>query len=306
MVYKTYYTLRPLIPRALQISLRRKIAKHKLNKFNDIWPIDITSNKAPENWKGWPEKKKFAFVLSHDVDTQKGHDSIKKILDIEKELGFRSAFNIVPERYKFSIELIETIKKEGFEVNVHGLTHDGKLFSSEAIFNERAKKINQYLKQWQSSGFTAPSMHRNLEWLHRLNIDHSTSTFDTDPFEPQPDGVKTIFPFWVASKTEKSGYLEIPYTLPQDHLLYVILREKTIDIWKRKLKWIAQQGGMVLVNTHTDYMNFSGPPLLNEEYPVEYFVDLLKHLKEEYSGQYYHVLPNELTAFWKETMSEKK
>jgi hypothetical protein len=32
-------------------------------------------------------------------------------------------------------------------------------------------------------------MHHNLKWLASLNIKYSISTFDTDPFEPQPDGV---------------------------------------------------------------------------------------------------------------------
>ena len=31
-------------------------------------------------------------------------------------------------------------------------------------------------------------MIRNLEWFHRLNIEYDTSTFDTDPFEPEPEG----------------------------------------------------------------------------------------------------------------------
>ena len=35
-----------------------------------------------------------------------------------------------------------------------------------------------------------------------LNIAYDASTFDTDPFEPQPDGVNTIFPFWVPRRSE--------------------------------------------------------------------------------------------------------
>ena len=46
--------------------------------------------------------------------------------------------------------------------------------------------------------------------------------------------------------------------MPQDHLLFVILQEKNIDIWKRKLDWIAEKGGMALLNTHSDYMSFDG------------------------------------------------
>ena len=40
-------------------------------------------------------------------------------------------------------------------------------------------------------------MQHNLQWLHALNAEYDSSTFDTDPFEPEPDGVGTIFPFWV-------------------------------------------------------------------------------------------------------------
>ena len=33
----------------------------------------------------------------------------------------------------------------GFEVGVHGLNHDGKLFQSRQIFEKRSHKINYYL-----------------------------------------------------------------------------------------------------------------------------------------------------------------
>jgi hypothetical protein len=50
----------------------------------------------------------------------------------------------------------------------------------------------------------------------------------------------------------------LPYTLVQDFNLFKILREPNIDIWKRKLDWIAERGGMALINTHPDYMGFEG------------------------------------------------
>jgi hypothetical protein len=34
------------------------------------------------------------------------------------------------------------------------------------------------------------------------------------------------------------------------------MREKNIDIWKRKLDWIVENEGMALLITHPDYMNF--------------------------------------------------
>ena len=300
---KIFYALKPLIPRRLQITLRRRLVAYKQKRYRHIWPIDPKAATPPKGWKGWPDGRKFAFVLSHDVDTQKGHDTVPRLMDIEDKLGFKSAFNFVPERYKVSPEMIRQVKDRGFQVCVHGLYHDGKLFSSRKIFNERAQKINGYLKEWGAVGFTAPSMHHNLEWMHILNILHSTATFDTDPFEPQPDSIRTIFPFHVPnSRQVNGGYLELPYTLPQDHLVFVIMQQPGIDIWRRKLDWIAQKGGMALLNTHSDYMHFDGSRPALEEYPVEQYVTFLEYVQSAYADQYWPALPRDVVTFWLQAM----
>jgi hypothetical protein len=296
---KFFYTVKPLIPRDLQLSIRRFIALIKKKRHTDIWPIDPNAGKKPENFSGWPDGKKFALILQHDVDTQKGHDNCYKLMEAEKALNVRSLFSFVPERYKVSPKLRKDLIDQGFSVAVHGLKHDGKLFSSEEHFRESAIRINNYLKEWDAYGFTSPSMHHNLDWMHYLNINFSTSTFDTDPFEPDPDGVGTIFPFFVQKEKKHKGFVELPYTLPQDHLLYIILMEKNIDIWKKKLDWIAEQGGMVLVNTHPDYMNFGNSENKREEYPVGFYIEFLEYIINKYRGQYWHALPGDVSEFWR-------
>ena len=52
------------------------------------------------------------------------------------------------------------------------------------------------------------------------------------------------------------GYVELPYTLPQDSTMFLVLQEKSTDIWKQKLDWLVQRGGMALVNVHPDYVGF--------------------------------------------------
>jgi hypothetical protein len=300
-----YYFVKPVIPRSVQLAMRRRIALWKKAHCKHFWPIDQTAGQAPEGWSGWPEKKKFAFGLMHDVDTQHGRSKCLDLAHLEMELGFRSSFNFVPERYENSNGFLEDLREKGFEIAVHGLKHDGKLFKSKRIFDKRAKKINVYMRQWKSVGFSSPSMHRNLEWVHAINTSYDISTFDTDPFEPYPNGVKTVFPFWVSSKETGSGYVELPYTLPQDHGLYVILEEKSIDIWKQKLDWIAEKGGMVLVNTHPDYMNFTNQAFSREEYPAEFYREFLEYVRNQYKGQYWHTLPRDIARFWREEMVEK-
>jgi len=290
--------IKPSIPRQLQILLRQQIVRYKRKKCSQIWPIDTSAGELPEGWQGWPEKKKFALVLTHDVETQKGYDCCYRLMEIEEKLGFCSSFNFVPERYNVSKDLRKDLVDRGFEVGVHGLKHDGKLFSNKKVFQKRAIKINQYLKDYEAVGFRSPSMHHNLFWLHKLNIKYDASTFDTDPFEPQSNGVRTIFPFWVQKISNQRGYVELPYTLAQDYTLFILMKEKTINIWKKKLCWIADKGGMVLLNSHPDYMNFYKEKNLSKEYPIKYYRTFLEHIKSQYEGQYWHILPKEIASFW--------
>ncbi len=224
-------------------------------------------------------------------------------MTLEKSLDFRSCFNFVPERYNNSSQLRQTLWDSGFEVGVHGLLHDGKLFRSREIFMERAARINQYLDEWGAVGFYSPSMHRNLDWTHELNIEYDSSTFDTDPFEPEPKGHRTIFPFLVFDNSRKDGYVELPYTIPQDFTVFIILMEKNIDIWKMKLDWIAENGGMALLNTHPDYMNFDGRLHNYEEYPVALYEEFLNYVKSRYEGQYWQALPRQVARFWSDSFA---
>ncbi len=292
-----YYLLKPAIPRFVQIAMRRKLVQCQREKNKSIWPIDEEANKKPDNWPGWPDGKKFALILTHDVDTAIGQSNCKKLSNLETKSGFKSSFNFVPERYKLSHEIMDYLRSQ-HEIGVHGLKHDGKLYQSREIFKDRANKINKYLKQWKSDGFRSPSMLHNLEWIHDLDILYDASTFDTDPFEPQPEGVKTIFPFLVKDENTKKSYVELPYTLAQDFTLFILMQEKNINLWKRKLDWIVEKGGMALINAHPDYMNFKDEKPKLEQYPARYYQEFLEYVSEEYKDQYWNVLPKDIAEFW--------
>ena len=295
---QNFYKIKPFIPRIVQLILRRQIIRFKRRMNSYCWPIDHRASRLPENWEGWPENKQFAFVLMHDVDTAKGQDNCQLLMHLEKQLGFRSSFNLVPERYQVSEALRKELASNGFEIAVHGLKHDGKLFASESIFRKRAMKINEYLQSWDTVGFSSPSMHHNLDWMHFLNALYGVSTFDTDPFEPQPDGVGTIFPFSVKRKNRNRDYIELPYTLPQDFTLFVLMQNKDINIWKQKLDWVAEKGGMALLNTHPDYMNFNDSKQGSENYPAKLYYDFLTYAQEKYQNHYWQALPSEVAEFW--------
>lgn len=335
---RLYYSLKPFLPWSLRVALRRWRAHRRRRRYADTWPIDESAARPPEGWQGWPEGKQFAVVLTHDVEGQLGVDRCRLLMELEEQLGFRSSFNFIPEgEYRVAAELRAELAERGFEVGVHDLAHDGKLLSSREGFRARARRINAYLKDWGAVGFRAGFMLHNLDWFHDLDVQYDASTFDTDPFEPQPDAVGTIFPFWVPRPRSATGdphdstiqrftrhsaarppqdsalrnppsafgdgYVELPYTLPQDFTTFIVFRERTIDLWKRKLDWVAAHGGMVLVNVHPDYLAFDGQPPTAREFPAELYAQLLRYLKEAYSGRYWHALPKEVAAFARQARS---
>lgn len=303
---KFYYRIKPVIPRRVQIILRRAVLKKALPRFASVWPIDESAGTPPVGWKGWPKGKQFALVLTHDVESERGLGRCRRLAEIEMGLGFRSSFNFVLKKYETPDDLRNFLNSNGFEVGVHGCYHDGKKFSSWEIFQERAKIINRFLADWGAEGFRSPSMLCNLEWIGELDILYDLSTFDTDPFEPQQGGVSTIFPFVVSRKGDAPPFVEMPYTLPQDFTPYVLLGERTPDIWKKKLDWIAEKGGMALVNVHPDYMAFEGVRPGVDEYPSDIYEDFLLYLKERYEGRYHHCLPGELARYYLDNVKSDK
>src|SRR5215831_14791622 len=222
---RIYYRVKPFIPQSLRTAVRRRMAFRLRERIGNVWPIMPGSERPPPNWPGWPQGKKFALVLTHDVEGVAGLARCRDLMKLEIELGVRSSFNFVPEGgYKLPGELREELTANGFEVGIHDLRHDGRLFASRDAFNRNAARINRYLRDWGAAGFRSGFMLHNLDWLHELDVKYDASTFDTDPFEPQPEGRHTIFPFWVpapsgiddrsgtSDHTSRSGYVELPYT----------------------------------------------------------------------------------------------
>jgi len=296
-----YYFHKPIIPRFIQIICRRIIVHFKKKKYlvNEVWPIDKKTNSTPYGFQGWPNKKRFAFILRHDVESEYGYNKCYELLELDKKMGFKSSFNFVPKKYEVTHKTIDFIEKNGFEMGVHGLYHDGKLYFSKKHFQKRSELINYYLKLWRSVGFYSPSSHHKLDWLHELDIEYDSSTFDTDPFEPQSDGAGTIYPFFVKDDSTHSLYVEIPYTIPQDFTLFVLMKQNNIEIWKKKLDWIAENGGVAFLNTHPDYMCFDKTNN-GREYLVSRYIEFLEYVKTEYTGQYWHVLPKQIAQYWKQ------
>ena len=263
-VKQIYYDLKPLLPRAAIGWLRRVYGRDHGSGAGLEWPcesryadflravlfhvLDDRGLDRATYVSIWPDDRHLAFVLTHDVEQREGLDFVIRVVELEERYGFRSSFNFVPERYRTDPGLISELRARGFEVGVHDLNHDGKLFRSRAIFDSRAPRINAELARTGAAGFRTALTHRNPEWMQALDVEYDLSFFDSDPFEPIPGGTMSLWPFILGR------FVELPYTLVQDYTLTEILGESSPHLWLEKVEFIAAHRGMALLNSHPDYL----------------------------------------------------
>lgn len=300
-----YYLVKPAIPRALRLLLRR-LYHHQSTPVMDNdrwhgsldWPVDdryarflwavmravlveMGMETMPFQYF-WPHGRRFTLVLTHDIETAAGQAFVRQVAALETSFGLRSSFNFVPERYALDEALIADLQAQGFEVGVHGLNHDGRLFESRRLFRRRVGRINYHLGRLAAVGFRSPCTLRNPYWMQELAIEYDLSFFDTDPFEPMPGGVMTLWPF------EIGHFIELPYTLPQDHTLVTMLGKHDPTLWLKKIEVIEAYCGLVLLNTHPDY--------LREPAIWDIYAAFLEEIKRK---TYWNALPRDVARWWR-------
>jgi peptidoglycan/xylan/chitin deacetylase (PgdA/CDA1 family) len=294
-----YYAVKPLMPRQLQLALRRAYAHRQARVEFPRWPIEpilvehahaqlraslsASGAEAVPFVSYWPEGNRFAAILTHDVEGPVGVRNVRRVLELERRHGFVSSWNFVAEWYPIEDGLFDHIRVSGGEIGLHAIKHDCKLFESRASFEADLPKIHRYLAEWGAVGFRSPATHRNAEWMPELGCLYDTSFPDSDPFEPMGGGCCSILPFFL------DDLVELPITLVQDHTLFEILRSETIEPWTSKADWIIENQGLVNVIIHPDYLDTPRRLRMYEE--------LLEYLAAQRGC--WHALPREVAEWWR-------
>jgi peptidoglycan/xylan/chitin deacetylase (PgdA/CDA1 family) len=258
-----YYAVKPLMPRALKRRMRRSMARKALASPSSLaWPTDdsldslqrfllrlimLASGRSELEFAWfWPDGHPWAVTLTHDVETAAGLARVPHVADLESVRGLRSSFNVVFHDYDVPDDLVRSLGERGFEVGVHGYTHDGLLFSRRALFAERAAAINEYAHRIGAAGFRSPATYRNREWMQDLDFEYDSSFSNSAPCEPQPGGCASFFPYPLGKLTE------LPMTLPMDHTLFELLEQADSGTWLAALETIRVANGMACVLAHPD------------------------------------------------------
>jgi len=202
----------------------------------------------------WPGNKKFALILSHDIDTSAGFGNIDKFIAIEKKYDWRSSWFVVGEFFKAHKKQLTAMVEDGFEIGCHGYVHDNKLTSfTKERMREDLLRGSDMLKELGIKGFRSPSLLRSrqlFEVLEGLFL-YDTSVPDTEAFLQiaHRSGCCTVFPYSILD-----NLLEVPITLPLDSTLMALgfKPEQIYEIWKEKIEWVRKTGGIAHITTHAE------------------------------------------------------
>lgn len=298
-----YYAARP----AMNVSIRKHLQRLYLSGSEKLpfphWPVDFTVetlleqllvlamksqnlDRLPFIWF-WPDGADTCTTISHDVETDVGLGFCRQLMDLDDSFGVKSSFPIVPEeRYTVSESVLECIRSRGFEINVHDLNHDGKLFSDRERFLRRAQRINEYAKQFGASGFRSGAMYRNVDWFDALEFSYDMSIPNVAHLDPQKGGCCTVLPFFIGKM------VELPVTTTQDYSLLYILKDYSTRLWKQQIARIREKHGLISVIVHPDYAI--------EKSARHVYTQLLEHLCDMRSkGETWIALPGEVASWWR-------
>ena len=260
-----YGWLRPLVP----APVRRRLQRALLGDWDRIpfpqWPVDGTVDRLLERLLAvsmtalglarvpfiwfWPDGATACAIMTHDVDDRAGLDFCSELMALDDAVAIKSSFQIVPEgRYPVADALLHDIRARGFEVNVHDLNHDGRLFTSREEFSRRVERINAWGRRYQARGFRSGQLYRNQAWLSELAFSYDMSVPSVAHLDPQRGGCCTLTPFFIGK------VLELPLTTIQDYSLFYVLRDYSTRLWTRQADEIAARHGLLSFLVHPEHV----------------------------------------------------
>lgn len=260
----SYYAIRPFLPDRTRENLQRRYLLGRTRSF-PAWPVDFTADSLLENQLArtmreagvdsipfiwfWPDECTSCAIVTHDVETERGARLCQDLIETDLSFGIRGSLQIIPEgRYAVSHTFLDSIRSKGFEIAVHDLNHDGRLYLSRRMFAQRIGRVNRYGKEFAAKGFRAGIMYRDQACFDALDFEFEMSVPNSAKFEPQAGGCCSVMPYSVGH------LLEIPLTTAQDYTVFHILRDFSPAVWFEQVNSIHKRCGLISVLTHPDYI----------------------------------------------------
>jgi peptidoglycan/xylan/chitin deacetylase (PgdA/CDA1 family) len=191
-------------------------------------------------------------LLTHDVDTAEGLETLPRLLAVEESLGMASLVFLVTHRYGWDRAVLTRIAERGHVFGVHDTTHDNRLaYLPAAAVEARIARAQSALGALDVGAFRAPAFLRSASLYEGIarRVSFDLSTNDAALVWPHPgDGLGSPFP------VRYRRMVCAPTTLPRDgELLALGLdRAATLDLCRSKAAQLGRVGAPAVLLTHPD------------------------------------------------------
>jgi len=258
----------------------------------------ISANKSFRTLNFWKDGKKFAFTITHDVDTAYGFKvGIGQMRDVERKYGVRSDWNIPTGHYTLNPETLKMLASEGCEIGSHGFRHDGRLiFYNESEINNvchASKVMLEKLGNCRVRGFRSPLLQHSRSIMRAIKktgflYDSSLPAWEVHcRTSGAPHGIGTVYPLM------EEGLVELPVTMPQDHQLLVVAGldpDAVLNFWRSLINYIKSIGGFCNLIVHPDKGLFGNKSLLS------YYDDIIREVSRD--RECWLALPSQIAEHW--------
>ena len=230
-----YYRAKPYMPRSLQLAMRRLYARrqvaHRVPPVADrAILVEDQDARLPGRLEAehaervpmvgfWPEGRRFAAILTHDVEGIAGVRNVRRVLEIERRHGFVSSWNFVAEWYPIEPGLFDHIRRwrrgrpPRDQARRQALREPRELRGRSASDPSLPARVGRRRVR-------SPATHRNAEWMPELGCLYDSSFPTPIPSSPSRRAAR--------SSVFLDDLVELPMTLVQDHTLFEILRADSI------------------------------------------------------------------------------
>jgi len=282
-----------LAPARMRLWVKRILTRLEPADGYPTFPLDKSAETLRWLWaRGnptapWPDGKRYAWCLTHDVDTAAGVSCVERIAALEEARGLRSAWYCVAQAGTLPDRLGDRLRAVGHEIGLHGDVHDNRLpYEHPLRMAERLVACRPFMERNSVVGFRSPSLCRSRQLFRVLG-----ELFEYDSTVPHADeglGCGAAFPFLIGD-----DLVELPLTVPMDaSLLY---RDKSpaeiLAAWKRQLAWIRAVGGLAMITTHAE------PHLGGRADLMAVYQALIAEIDSDTEA--WHALPREVARWWK-------
>src|SRR4029078_12425337 len=117
-----------------------------------------------------------------------------------------------------------------------------------AEFKSRAKRINDYAREFGARGFRSGQLYREPEWYEDLDFAYDMSIPNAAHLEIQRGGCCTVMPYLIGD------IVELPLTTTQDYSLFHILKDFSNELWGDQIEALSESHGLISFIAHPDYL----------------------------------------------------